>query len=250
MQLKYVRVLEAARRVQGFLDSLNATIGSLVPAGLRAELNDLVARISAFQIEQESASKTARGETVSLARRRADLLERFAKPVARIAERKLRDQPDFEALIVPLSIVRMSDVVTRITTMVDAAANHEAVFIAGGLPTDFVGQVRQSVAALNAAIETRGRHRGRVAAATTGTTEGSKSLREIIAHLDAILRPVLAADPTLLADWDSSKLVVQTVVQPLPTGSLSQDSGNGEIQPTAGEAPQTEPALTVVKAAA
>ncbi len=89
-----------------------------------------------------------------------------------------------------------------------------------GLPADFIAQLRAGITAIEASAAARGRQRSRRAAATKGLMAADKALRETIDSLNRVLKPALATNPALLADWTASKRVRQLAVTPLPTGDL------------------------------
>ncbi|MDX6384019.1 MAG: hypothetical protein QOK48_1592 [Blastocatellia bacterium] len=84
------------------------------------------------------------------------------------------------------------------------AAPHSAQFIAHELPADFIGELNEDIAALQAAIDQHtdavGDHVGARAAIDRAIDEASKIVRQ----LDTIIRNKFRDDPTVLAEWASA----------------------------------------------
>jgi hypothetical protein len=221
MKSTHFTVLDTGRRVQGFLDAQAAVLVSAVPATLRAQLDDAVSQIAAFQLEQGASTAAARGETGRQQLLRDHLYARFLYPVEGIAKKKLRGATEFASLIVRAAFRESNKLLAKATELADAAVAYEKVFVDNGLPADFIAQLRAGIAMVTASEAARSRQRSRRAAATSGLMAADKALRETIDSLNRVLKPALAMDPALLADWMASKRVRQLAVTPLPTGSLS-----------------------------
>jgi hypothetical protein len=225
MQLKYVRSMQAGERSQAFLNAQAAILGPVIPPEVRAELDTLVAQLQGLKLEQETARMTSNTLTTGIKAMRADLAENFITPIGSIAVRKLARVPEFQALVMPLSIRQLADFRTRLDAMIQAAAKYESYFISGGLPADFLAQLKTAAANLAASGEDRGRNVVRRIAASDGIVKTVRELQGVIDQLDAVLTPVLKTKPTLLADWTASKTVIQTAVNPLPTGPVADATG-------------------------
>jgi hypothetical protein len=240
MQLKFVRSMQSGERSQAFLDAQAAILGPVVPAGVRAELDALVTQLHGYQVEQETARITANAETGSLVAARADITERFIKPIGSIAVRKLARVPEFQALAMPLTIRRLSTFKTRLAALIDAAAKYESYFVSGGLPADFLAQLKTAASNLDGSGEARDRNIARRIAASDAIVTAVRELNAVIGQLDAVLTPVLKSKPSLLADWQASTRVLQTAVNPLPTGPAPDAAVNAA--PDIAPAPSASPA--------
>jgi hypothetical protein len=215
-----VRTLDAARRVQVFLDTEAAVIGKVVPPTLRAMLDDAVTQLAGFQLQQGTAEGTARGEIVNQAALREDLYTRFMAPVATTAKIELRNTPEFPNLVVRATARRKLDFVATANKFADAAALHEALLVAHGMPTDFLTQLRAAIAATAASAAARDRNLGLKKAATDGCKTATKLIRDRIAQIDRTLRGAFKKKTPLLADFQASKRIRVVPVTPLPTGTV------------------------------
>jgi hypothetical protein len=145
-----VRTLDAARRVQVFLDTEAAAIGTAVPPTLRAMLDDAVKQLAAFQLQQGTAEGTAKGETVNQVALRDELYTRFMAPIGTTAKIELKTTPEYPNLHVAATARRKIDFLATAAKFADAAAKHEALLVQHGMPTDFLTQLRAAIAATTA----------------------------------------------------------------------------------------------------
>src|SRR5947209_20578009 len=86
METPQQRTLDAGRRVQVFLDTFAAIIGALVSAALREKLDDAVASLAGFGLEQKTAGGLVQGETMNELRLRTELYDCFVLPVVRASK--------------------------------------------------------------------------------------------------------------------------------------------------------------------
>ena len=216
-----VKTLDAARRVQVFLDTEAAAIGKAVPPTLRAMLDDAVTQLAAFQLQQGTAEGMARGETANQVVLREDLYTRFMAPVAMTAKIELRSTPEFPNLVVPALARRKIDFLATATTFADAAAKHEPLLVQQGMPTDFLTQLRAAMVQTAASADARDRHRSLKKTATEGCVTATKAVRDRIGQLDRTLKAAFKKTTPVLADFQASKRIRQLPVTPLPTGDTS-----------------------------
>jgi hypothetical protein len=238
MQATQVRALDAGRRVQVFLDTHAATIGTAVPASLRAKLDDAVTQFAGFQSEQGTAEGTAKGETVNQAALRTDLFQRFMVPVGRAAKIALRLAPEFPKLVVSALARRKLDFLSTANQFADAATIDEKVLIDHGLAADFLVQLHTAIAQMAASAAAQGRSVARRIAATAACGTANKTLRAVIGLLDGVLKPVLKGNTSLLVDWQASKRIRLLPVTPLPTGgTVVTPPATSPAQPTTAPVP-------------
>jgi hypothetical protein len=221
MQLTQHNVSDTGRRVQTFLDSQSAVLGTTVPATLRAQLDTAVTQLATSGQDQESLASAVRGAIASQIAMRKALKVDFLDPMARIARHALRASPDFPALVVPATGLRKGDFMTKVNAIVDAAAKHEQDFVDHGMPADFIAQLRAAVAALNASVDTRGKQKGLLKQAGQGIKDSTKALRGVLHVMDGIMKRALKTNQPVLANWTATKRIQATVVTPLPGGDLN-----------------------------
>ena len=218
MELAQRHTLDAARRVQVFLDTHTSVIHNGARVPFRWKLDRAVDQLVACQIEQGTAAGLARQETRALASYRKDLYGRFGSPIRRVAESALRDVPEYPMLFLPSRASTHGSYQAMAMRLAAAAAKYEQVLINHMLPPDFNAQMRDLIDKITTTTESRARHMSRKAAATAGLETADRAARDVMDVLDRVLTPLLAPDPALVADWKSSRRIHKTVVTPRSTG--------------------------------
>jgi hypothetical protein len=219
MKLSQHYTLDAGRRSRGFLDRHAAVIGNAVTAILRTRLDQGVADLEAYQLEQRTETGLARGMTAVLKEKRADIHKRFGEPIRAIADSSLRDTPEYLSLLLPSRAPRHGDFLAMATVLAAAAAVHEQVFLDHGMLPDFLVRLNAAVVDLATATYVRGRHRGRSAAARAGLETADKEVKDALFNMNSAMMGILSTDASLLADWEASRKIKVTIT-PLPNLGL------------------------------
>jgi hypothetical protein len=236
--------LNAGRRVQVFLDAQAATVGKLVPASLRAMLDDAVTQLAGFQVEQATAEGAATGETANQAALRASLYQNFMVQIGQTARIELKSSTEYPALVVPATAQRKSDFVATANAFAAAAAKHDQLLIQHGQPADFLAQLQTAITAVSASADAQGRAVARRIAATQGCTAMNKTVREKIGQINGLLKPALKTNAAMLADWQASKRIRQLPVNPVATGTTVTPTADTTTTP-ASATPAATPATPV-----
>jgi hypothetical protein len=188
MQHAQRKTLEAARKVQKFLDAHASALGKAVPSSLRAQLDRAVSEFAAHQLEQRAAQEMGRCETANRAAYRRDVYVRFIRPIGGIANHTLRSVSEFRALVMPAAPGRCHDFVVKATILADVAEKYEEVFRCYGMPAGFVDQLRAVLAQITTSTAASARYKGRRVAATAGLKAADKSVRGIMGVMNSVLR--------------------------------------------------------------
>jgi hypothetical protein len=204
MQTAQLKTLEAARRVQTFLDARAALLGNAVTQSLRDWLDIAVDQFAAFQLEQELARAISQWETVRQTALRHEIHDRFIHPIGTIAHRALRSA-QLSRLAKQAASGPSSTFAGSATLVARAAEPKETELVGHGMPADFVGQFRGALAELVESVEDRGRYRNRHAWATSGLRENTKAIRAALAVVDAVLKAAMRSDRATLAEWAREK---------------------------------------------
>lgn len=219
MEVIYANILDALRRVQGFLDAQATALGSVIPASLRARLDGAVTQLAAFQVEQSAADGTARGEAANQVVLRKSFCAQFFQPIARIAKRSLKTVGEYPTLSVASARLKKSDFAAAAQALADSAAKYEKTFLDGGMQADFLAQMRAAIAQMATSKDAQDRNDSRGIAATQGIKDTDKIAHEVLVVLDSMIVPVLKHNASLLADWKASKRIAGvTPLPPQPTG--------------------------------
>jgi hypothetical protein len=246
----YVQGLDTGQRVQGFLTTEAAAIGPIVPAPLRAQLDDAVTQLASSELAQGAADAAARGETTKQLGLRDGVYTSFVGPIGATAKKKLATASELPALVVPAKARHTKAFVALASAAATAAALYTQVFIDNGLPADFIAQLQAGLTQITDSANTRARQLGLRSAATAGLVAADKELRDAIDSLNRILAPALKSKPTLLADWVASKKIRAVPVTPLPGGSATVPSTGATPAPATPTATPTSATAPAPAAAA
>lgn len=199
-------VLASLARAQQFLDA-NSAVLDAVNKSTRKQLDDVATQLSDLSIAQDSGARGSKGETARQRALRLALRRNYMSPVAELAKLKLRDVPEFAALMLPSANATPQRSVAAAYAMADAATAHAQTLIDNGLPTTFADDLRTAAAAVTESIAGRSKHQGRRTGATAGLASEEKRGRAILRVLNALIMAHIGSDPQLLAEWTVAKAV-------------------------------------------
>ena len=239
MQARRARTLDAGQRVEGFLDSNAATIGTAITPVLRAKFGDAVSRLAQAERDQTIATDLALGETSAGQALRQDVYDRCIAPIAKAAAMTLGTEAEFAALQMPAELRQKRVFLAKASAVLEAATMHEAALVAFGLSPDFLAQLKAGIAQVEASKVSRGSQVTKRTTATEAIDAASKAVRDFVALLDRLLAPTLRANPHLKAGWKSAKSIYKLPVTPLSNG----DDAAPDQAPAASPSPATGPAL-------
>lgn len=252
MQGRQELVLETLRGIQRFLDDNGAMLDVVNQSGARKRLDETVSQIGSHAVAQVGGRRAAVGETAKQQALRLALRNDHMRPIAVIAGQKLREQPEFKSLRMPPWNLRGAGLTAAARDMANAAEQYTDLFVAEGLPTDFVAGLRSATDSLDQSIDVRGRSRGQRAGATTGLKAETKRARGLIKVLDSLVRPKLGTNDELLREW---AVAIHIQRQRTPTATASNPTsaaatGSSTPTPSTTPAPSTAPAPSSTPASA
>jgi hypothetical protein len=217
MQTAQGTMLETLRSVEKFLDDNADKLGDVVKTGARQKLTDAIAALDAHASDQTGGLLASQGATQKKRSLRQALLRDHMAKIARIAAADLPNTPELEPLRMPKGKPTVEKLAALATGMAATAEPYANVFIAAGLPTDFIAQLKAATDAMTSAISERTSSRGRRSGATVGLKTKLSDGRKIVHILDAFVKSALNDDPVLLATWNLVKRV------PRPTGRAASN---------------------------
>jgi hypothetical protein len=241
--------LQTLRRVRDFLrrNAVEVRYGKL---DLQVEsLSQVIDRLTAFSVEQDSRTRLAKSGTSSVGRQIRQLRLQYMAPLSRLG--RTLAAPD-SSLRHALTIPRKTDAegtVAAALGMADAAAANKASFIAAGFADDFAEQLRNAAREVKATIDDRAKDVGRRTASTAGVKLELTQGRAMVGLIDAMVSPVLEANhPSLLAEWRTLKKLARGGVTP-STDFAGGDTATGDGTTVGGStapttAPTTAPSIT------
>lgn len=209
MNARQNQVMDSYVRVRAFLDAHPAT-GTLTYGNARETLDDVLERVRAFagaQYEGRDGSRMALRQQEDWVSR---IVEDFMRPIVTIARAQIGASSDVglpDGLRLPKLPMGPTKLLARCDAMLAAARRFEAVFLAHGMPADFLAQFS---AARNGLQRAMGARASQVVTHVSARTQLKEELvrgRRALDRLDAIVRSSFRREPALLSAWRTAKRV-------------------------------------------
>jgi hypothetical protein len=201
MRLTQAYRLTALRHAHQFLADHAEQLPEVVQTGACRRLDAIVADLLSLVAEQSAAVLQGRGATQHMYEVRRRLIEDHLAPIVTIARAELAGTP----ALAPFRLPPRSTPVERLAGvahgLAQAAAPHAPVFIAAGLPTNFLDRVRGAADALVEARQERDLFRAQLRGATVGIDRCLAEGRRIICVLGTFVRSATRANDGLHAAW-------------------------------------------------
>jgi len=186
-------------------------------------LDDILSELESHAVRQDGGQRRAVGETAN--QRVLRLALRFAmRPIAEVATAQLRETPQFASLRLPSHRLRGMTLVSAARTMADAATPHKELFVASGLPADFIEQLLRAADAVSDSYEVRRDNQSVRKGATRGLLESERRGRKELRILDSLVIPALGNDDAMLEEWESARRIQN---KPGPAQETGRAPGEG-----------------------
>jgi hypothetical protein len=209
MLSKHRRVQESFQRVHVFVEANPAT-GQPGFETAKAALVEALTRLREFASVQISGRELSRAEL----RRRGQMLtrlrDRHMRPIVTIARGQIEPNSDVrlpEALRMPHASVCVTTVLQAADAMIEAASTFESVFVANGLPADFLARFQRARDVVAEVVDARAMLLGASIGARKGIEMQLRRGRLAVDRLDAVVRAAFEGEEAILATWRSAKRV-------------------------------------------
>ena len=237
MQTRQNHTLFALNSAEAFISQNADRLTNVTTTGMRTKLSNLIAELKRNALGQGTSNLNARGTTQKHRQLRTILVRDHMNPIAAIAAAELPRTPELAPLRKPGSRFTAANLAHAAGAMAEAAAPFSDVFIAAGLPADFIAQLRAASDAMLEAIQARSLLLGKRSGATSGLSVRLTAAKKVLHAVDSLVRRSLSADPELLNDWNTVKRVKRPT-QPVTPAAVP--AGNPAAIPV------VEPAAPVV----
>jgi hypothetical protein len=215
MNRKNGAVLTALERVQRFLDDNAALMPAANASPYRKTLDDAIARLGGHAVDQNEHTRLSAGARAKQLAARRVLLRVHMRRISTIARVEFPRTPEFAALKAAPTTLGNQALVHAAESMANLASQHAEVFEkGGGLPPQFVDELRAAAAAVKEAAAQGQDSRSKRTGATKGVRSEAKRGRDAVAVLDTFVEPALKENEPLLREWKSRRQVVVTVRPP------------------------------------
>ncbi len=203
MHASHKRSLSMFRRVRELLATEIVDPSIAIPL---AELEQVITRLNARGITQETLTRRVRASTITR-NAQARLLLRDALRPAALAARTIDPAlgDDAKALRTAMRMPRNRTDIVALVVAAHAFANsvdqYADAFISAGLPPNFAVRIRAHASTLESTVDVRSSEVQQRIAATRGIQVESLRGRALVRLLDSLVEPALRDDPARLAEW-------------------------------------------------
>jgi hypothetical protein len=200
--------LQAFVRVQAFVGA-HPVVGPLSYTGARETLDDVVRRLNEYAAAQITGRELSRGELRRQRQLTRQLIDRHMRPIVTVARAQVEPESDVRmaAMRMPNSGIGVTKLLHACDSMIEAARRYEAVFVASGLPADFLARITTARNDLENGLGDRATLVGTHVGARTGLEVQMRRGRRAVDRLDAVVRAAFDSDPVVLARWRTAKRV-------------------------------------------
>lgn len=149
------KLLQSLLAVQAFLQQHADQLGDVATTVARQELEQAVTGLSAHAAGQKESLLTSHAATRQRLSARAALLQEHMAAIARIAAAEIPPVVGIEKLRFPTKRLATEQLVAYARGMGNAARPYTGVFVAAGLPLDFLAQLNKAADDVAAAATSR-----------------------------------------------------------------------------------------------
>ena len=211
MNVKQKQTMDSLWRVRSFLEAYPAT-GRLTYASAREMLDSVMQQLRAYAGAQITGRELSRAEQRRQADQLALLLDQHMRPLVTIARAQIAPESDVglpAALRLPKVPIGPTRMLAACDGMIEAARQFEAVFVANGLPADFLAQFASARNDLERVAGGRATQVSTHVAARAGLQVQLRRGRRAVERLDAIVRASFRGNEVALTTWRGAKRVHQ-----------------------------------------
>ena len=234
MNTTQAHVLASIRNAGGFLDEHAELFAAKIKPAFRTRLTKALTNLSATIAEQQGLTRKVKGSAKDRAALRIVLVDEHMAPIARVARLELPNNPSIAQFNMPRGKLSTEKLAAAASGMAEAALPFSDIFIAEALPEDFIKRLTDARDAMLASSTQRAAHSSGRKGATTGLRAQLKEARAIIHAMDALVKPVIKGDATLLATWKSiSRVQKSRTTQALATTPALTQASTPMLTPVA-----------------
>jgi hypothetical protein len=206
---RQTQVQESLERVRALIEAYPATDQPGFETA-KAALEEALTRLREYASVQISGRDLGRAEL----RRRDQLVtrlrDRHMRPIVTIARAQIEPTSDVRlpaALRMPHGNRSVTRVLHAADAMIEAARQFEPVFVANGLPGDFLARFQGARDALEEVVAARARLMGEYIGAGKGLQVQLRRGRRAVDRLDAVMRAAFEGEEAILTAWRNAKRV-------------------------------------------
>ena len=201
MKARTQKVLTVLRAVGEMLNIEVAAHTGTAYGMTRHRLKRAADKMAALAAIQRDTAQALTSLAPQLRALRAELRVDHMRPIVAIAKRCLADDAGLSFLKVPPRRATTMELIMAARVMAQAVPPHSLMFVKMGLPVDFTEQLRHAATRLEYVHSARQRHRATRMSASAGLIAMERECRGLIRIVDALVRPQIRHNATVLGRW-------------------------------------------------
>jgi hypothetical protein len=199
--------LAALRAAQQFIADHADRLQDLHRTGASRRLDAILDDLSSLVAEQAAAKSGARSATQHLHALRQHLVEDHLGKIVRIARAELAETEGLVKFRLPRRNAPVELLVVAARGIAQAAEPHAEIFIAAGLPENFIDQLNEAADALSNTRTARTQIRAHLAGTTATIRKRLADGRRVTEVLDSFVRSATRDDDTLRVSWVAARTI-------------------------------------------
>lgn len=207
MEIFQGHILDSLKTVKSFLELNAEKLSGVINSGIRSELLQMISELEAYREQQTIGAAEAKNASKVAQALRYTLIHDHMMVVSRIGRAKLPNTPEFENLKMPRGNPSSTRLTEAAYEMANSALKNAGVFVAAGLPEDFIARLKAAADAVAEEHLQRSLARAKRTVATRALRSKLSSARRLVHVLDAMVKTTIRSDPTLLPGWNQVKHV-------------------------------------------
>ena len=214
MQKHHTKLIEALERVEGFLDTNQGVMASVITSKAHQNFTASRERMVEHMKAQDEHTRGIRRTVATKQRLAVRVIRAHMRPITIVARKQLPTAGEFGALRVPGRRGRLVALVAAGHGMARAAKLHEATFLEAGLPADFIERLAAATDALSEAITAKGETEALRVRATSGLRKEGRVASFALRLIDTMVRSAIETDNVLLDEWTKVSRVAAAAISP------------------------------------
>jgi hypothetical protein len=245
--------LAAFHRIQFQLDQHAHLLGNLRESEPRKELDWLVVKLDTAATYHQEVWIRAQGETQLKYALRESLFIDHMQPIVSLIAMNRSELMEISTLAMPPAHTRDCQLGTIAGVMAQCASKYRDTFVRGGLPADFVEQIRAAADEFTALCTARDHSRLEWRGLTRSIDYDIRRAWVVYGALRALARKALRKHPELLAEFHHAKLHRPRPALPaapsrraLPAGAPADAGVSTAVVPEAAEHHARRPVISAI----
>ena len=203
MRSDHGKRLVTLHTVRSFVDEHAERLRSVQANPACRRLNEMIEKTQALCVEEEESRLRQLAETQRYQHLRMLLIQDHIAPIVAVARSAMVKDPGGRVFRMPRGNPNAPRLAALAQGMAQAVAPRADLFIAGGLPEDFIARLHAAAGAMLASVVDRNLHRARRHGASKGIATNVRDANTIVRVIGTLVRTEARQDSDMLRGWNA-----------------------------------------------